>query len=165
MTKTNRTISWLKNVSNVNICTRPVAMLRVRCNECAEMPIEVLAGGSNACRPYNPVERPFVCDCTVQTSIHLETEARHCVAKFGSTARSMRSFSCALLMRYEFPFSPQLLIFLPNNSLQFILRNHQNTGDWNDTCQPIWSQDFRSKCMHVVEMSAIPHVTPDFCHY
>jgi hypothetical protein len=20
---------------------------------------------------------------------------------------------------------------------QFILRNHQNTGDWNDTCQPI----------------------------
>jgi hypothetical protein len=48
---------------------------------------------------------------------------------------------------------------------QFILRNHQNTGDWNDTCQPIWSQDFESKCMHVVEISVIPHVTPGFCHY
>jgi hypothetical protein len=50
-------------------------------------------------------------------------------------------------------------------ALQFILRNHQNTGDWNDTCQPIWSQDFKTKCMHAVEISAVSNVTPDFCHY
>jgi hypothetical protein len=32
---------------------------------------------------------------------------------------------------------------------QFILGNHQNTGDWNDTCQPIWSQDSKCKCFLV----------------
>jgi hypothetical protein len=53
---------------------------------------------------------------------------------------------------------------IPTSS-QFILRNHQNTGDWNDTCRLIWSQDFKGKCMHVVEISVVAHVTPGFCHY
>jgi hypothetical protein len=25
--------------------------------------------------------------------------------------------------------------------------------------------DFKTKCMHVVEISVVPHVTPSFCHY
>jgi hypothetical protein len=62
------------------------------------------------------------------------------------------------------------LITVPENihiptASQFILRNHQNTNDWNDTCQLIWSQNFKSKCIHVVNISAIPHATPGFCHY
>jgi hypothetical protein len=28
-----------------------------------------------------------------------------------------------------------------------------------------YTAEIVTKCMHVVEISAIPHVTPGFCHY